>query len=220
MSASGSKTYLVLEIAASSAPDTPAADLARLKAALDEDAVASVLFVPRGESLPPVTTKALIELAQRRGAAAILADDAALARTLRADGVHLMWSKDQKQRFETAREILGERYIIGADAGRSRHDAMVLAESGASYVGFGIPAHVEDRDTAFRRQLGLVGWWSEIFEFPCVAFDVPDTRVAEQLAAAGADFLALTLPPDTSTATAASLTRAFAAALSGAKAGT
>jgi thiamine-phosphate pyrophosphorylase len=97
-------------------------------------------------------------------------------------------------RYGEARDILGGRFIVGADAGRSRHDAMTLGEAGADYVGFGIPAHVEDRESARSRRLELVGWWSEIFEVPCVAFDVETAEEAARLAAAGADFVALRAP--------------------------
>ena len=108
--------------------------------------------------------------------AALIEGDAQLARTLRADGVHLPWSKDTAARYGEAREMLGTRYIVGIDVGRSRHDAMTLAEEGADYIGFGIPPHVEDRSAAAARRLELVSWWSEIFEVPCVAFDVDDVR--------------------------------------------
>jgi thiamine-phosphate pyrophosphorylase len=68
---------------------------------------------------------------------------------------------------------------------------MSLGEAGAEYVGFGIPPHVEDRAAAAERRLELVAWWSEIFEPPCVAFDVDTVEDAAALAAAGADFVAV-----------------------------
>ena len=61
-------------------------------------------------------------------------------------------------------------------------------------MGFGIPAHVEDRETARARQLALIEWWSEIFEVPCVAFDVETSQEAVALAQSGADFVALAIP--------------------------
>jgi thiamine-phosphate pyrophosphorylase len=109
-----------------------------------------------------------------------------------------------------AREILGTRYIVGVDVGRSRHDAMSLAEDGADYIGFGIPAHVEDRQTAAERRLELIGWWSEIFEVPCVAFDVDSAEAATALAAAGADFVAIRLGVDLASADYAELASALA----------
>ena len=69
--------------------------LARLQAALDAAPIASVLIRPAaGASLEAGSAKPLIELAQKANAAALLAGDAQLARTLRADGVHLDAGKD------------------------------------------------------------------------------------------------------------------------------
>jgi thiamine-phosphate pyrophosphorylase len=141
----------------------------------------------------PQTTKRLIEIIQSHKVAALIADDAALARILKADGVHLSWSKDQVNRYKEAREILGARFIIGVDAGRSRHDAMTLGEAGADYIAFGIPQHVDDRETAIARRRSLIQWWAEIFEVPCVAFDVEDAGEAAGLAGANADFVAVRL---------------------------
>jgi thiamine-phosphate pyrophosphorylase len=156
--------------------------------------VAAVLIAPDGAPLDAARTKPLVDIVQARGVAALIEGDAALARTLRADGVHVSWSKDVLGRYGAAREILGARFIVGADAGRMRDDAMTLGEAGADYIGFGIPAHVEDRETARERQLELVAWWAEIFEPPCVAFDVESIEQAANLASAGADFVALTAP--------------------------
>ena len=139
----------------------------------------------------PLAARPLVELAQAKEIAALIAGDAQLARTLRADGVHLPWSKDVAASYGEAREVLGTRYIVGVDVGRSRHDAMTIAESGADYIGFGIPPHVDDRASATARRLELVSWWSEIFEVPCVAFDVETAEDAMALAAVGADFVAM-----------------------------
>jgi thiamine-phosphate pyrophosphorylase len=155
------------------------------------DAAAVLIAAPEGGCLEVGGARPLVEAAQAKGVAALIEADAQLARTLRADGVHLPWGKDLAARFSEAREVLGGRYIVGADAGRSRHEAMILGETGADYVGFGIPRHVEDRDTARERRLDLVAWWSEIFEVPCVAFDVETADDAAAVARAGADFVAL-----------------------------
>lgn len=207
--------YLIAEVdGAGPAEAAAAAAKARLTAALDAAPIASVLLVAAdGGSLPPALAKSLIELLQKRGSAALLADDAGLVRTLRADGVHLNWSKEQPKRYREARDMLGERFIVGADAGRSKDDAMTLGEEGADYIAFGIPAHVEDRDTASARQRDLVSWWSEIFEPPCVAFDVADEVAARGLAAAGADFIAVTLSVDLSPADVTGRIAAFASSV-------
>lgn len=183
-----SRLYLVLETGANAQ--------ARLDAAL-AGAIPSTLLLKaaRGKSLDATSVLPLLEMAHKKDIAVMLADDAQLVRTTKADGVHLTWSKDIGQRAAEAREILGHRYMLGADVGRSRHDAMQIGEAGAEYVAFGIPSFVEDRDSARQRRAELCQWWSEIFEIPCVAFDVDGIEDAETLAALGTDFVALTIPP-------------------------
>ncbi len=185
--------YLVLETGATAAD--------RLRAALQTTAVATLLLVPPpGGSLEPGATKALIELAQAADVAVLIADDARLARTLRADGVHLTHTDTLAADYEDAREILGARAIVGAHAGKSRHDAMELAEAGADYIAFGAPAFAQDRAAAEARRQELIAWWAEIFEIPCVAFDVATAAEAGDLAAVGVDFLAVPLPAGLSVA--------------------
>ncbi len=168
------------------------ADPQQVAARLDAAGAATLLIAAReGGALTAADARSLVELAQKKDIAALIEGDAQLARTLRADGVHLPWSKDIVARYVEAREILGTRYIVGVDVGRSRHDAMSLAEDGADYIAFGIPPHVEDRASAAERRLELIFWWSEIFEVPCVAFDVDTAEDATALAAAGADFVAM-----------------------------
>ncbi len=171
---------------------TVGADPASLASILDA-AQAATLLVMADASAPLTATSArpLVELAQSKDIAALINGDAQLARTLRADGVHVPWGKDVVAQYAEAREVLGNRYIVGVDVGRTRHDAMSLAEAGADYIGFGIPAHVEDREAAAARRRELVGWWSEIFEVPCVAFDVESADEAIALAGLGADFIAM-----------------------------
>ena len=192
--------------------ETGAGGSQRLAAALASGDVASVVIsVPEGT--PAGDVQALIGAVQAAGAAALIRDDARLARTLKADGVHL--SVGNAKAFGEAREIVGSRGIVGVDAGRSRHEAMVAGEASAEYVAFGIPEHVEDRAKAHRRRCELVAWWSEIFEVPVVAFDVATAEEAGQLAAAGADFIALSLPAREPPAASGELVRAAQAAIAG-----
>lgn len=187
--------YLVLTVG----PDGQA--LERLQPVLAHKAPASILVTPaEGSTLEPQEALPIVQAGQAGGAAVLIANDPQLARTIKADGVHLDWSEDIDQRYEEAREILGQRFIVGVDAGRSRHHAMSLGEAGADYVGFGIPSFVEDRLKAKERQRELIAWWAEIFEIPTVAFDVEDHEAAAGLAKAGADFVARRLPPGLSPA--------------------
>lgn len=145
--------------------------------------------------LPEVASlTSIVKAAQGKGVAVLVENDAELAKALAADGVHLTWRKDPLEQFEAARQALGPDRIVGADVGRSRHDAMEVGEAGADYVAFGIPAHVEDRATALERQLDLVSWWVQLFEVPVVAFDASGPDDVDALAKAGADFIAVRWP--------------------------
>ena len=206
--------YLVLEIDEKAGANSNAA----LEAALSSAPFASVLITAiAGRPLAVPRVNSIVEQLQTKNIAAMIANDANLARQLRADGVHLTWSKDQAERFAEAREILGERFLVGVDAGRSRDDAMTLAEAGADYIAFGIPPHVEDRVSAAGRQEDLVSWWSELFQIPCVAFDAADAGAAARLAGAGADFVAVKVKTSDAPDTAREQVKLFAAAVKAAK---
>ena len=198
--------YAVIETA-DAAPE-------RLVAAFAAADIASILIVPpAGRTLDAASAAPLIELAQRRGAAALVAGDARLARTLKADGVHLANRPDLEQAYREARDALGSGRLIGIDAGISRHDAMTLAEAGVDYVAFGAPAHLKDRDKARMRRNELIAWWAEIFQLPCVAFDVETADEARALAEHGTDFVAVALPTGQPAAAARDLVADIAAAI-------
>ena len=190
--------------------------LDRLGAALSAAEFASVVIAPApGGGLDAGAARSLVEAAQRRNAAALIAEDAELARTLGAEGVHLVVAKTAKtaaRAYEAARAIVGHGAIVGVDAGISRHDAMTAAEDGADYVAFGAPAHLRDRAKARERRDDLIAWWAEIFEAPCVALDVETPEEATAIARAGADFVGVRLAGASAAAT-RELVGAIAAAL-------
>ena len=168
----------------------------RLRAAFEVCQASAVLIRPKaGQKLGAGEVKPLVDLSQDQGAAAILMDDAELARTLRADGVHLapdsQASPVTSQQIAAARAVLGADAIIGVEAGQSRHAAMEAGETGASYVAFGV-----DQRTDRQTRDDMVAWWAEIFEVPCVVLDVDTVAEASRGNADGADFVALTLPED------------------------
>ena len=173
------------------------ASLERLRAALGAAKVASVLIT--GGKLDAAAARPLVELIQSFDVAALIDGDAGLARALRADGVHLRGGPTLEAAYTEAREVLGTRYIIGGEAG-SRHDAMWLGEAGAEYVAFG-PSE---------EQADFVAWWAEIFEVPCVAFDVEDAGAMAQL---GADFVAVRLAASGSPADIAGQVQAVSAVI-------
>ncbi len=191
------------------------ADAARLQAALKASTIASALIRPApGAALNAAAISPLVSVLQKHGIAALVADDANLVKTLNADGLHLTWSKDIVARYTDARRALGTAAIIGADAGRSRHDAMELGEANADYIAFGIPPHVEDRAKAEHRQCDLIAWWSEIFEIPCTAFDVVDAGHATAVSHAGADFVTVLVSGHMTPDGAAAAIKAIAGAVS------
>lgn len=166
-------------------------------AALLRSDIAAVVLRPRaGEQIDARQAHDIVTALQGMGVAALVADDARLARTIGADGVALSAGDDILARYEEARGILGSRAIVGADAGTSRHDAMELGEAGADYIAFGLHAAESEQDggaAALRQE--FVGWWAEIFEPPVVAEDVRSAQEVALLAAAGADFVCVAVPP-------------------------
>jgi thiamine-phosphate pyrophosphorylase len=184
-----------------------------LSAAIGSAPIASVLLrISPGADVDPAAIPALVAIAQKNSIAALLEPAGSNSATRGADGIHVPWSSDIVRAFKTIRS---ERpgMIVGADAGRSRHEAMELGEAGADYVAFGIPPHVEDRAKAAERQRDLIAWWAELFEIPCVAFDVPDADAAHVLAIAGADFVSVRVTSKMSEKDAAAGIRAFSEAL-------
>lgn len=196
--------YLVIETSHSAAE--------RLEACLARVTAASLLIAaPPGASLNATEVRPLIEIAQRRGVAALLADDPRLARTLKADGVHLSAGRDgAAARYGEAREILGQRGIVGGEAGGSRHEAMELAEAGADYVAFEPEPDLAADEAAAERD-DLTVWWADVFEVPCVAMGAADADTARRLARAGADFIGIAIPAAVAVAEAADTVAAIAA---------
>jgi thiamine-phosphate pyrophosphorylase len=186
----------------------------RLAAALSAAGFACVIITSAaGADLDAGVARPLVEAAQGCNAAALIAEDAQLARTLRADGVHLGPAKAPASAYGAARSIVGDGGIVGVDVGISRHDAMTVAEQGADYVAFGAPIRLKERAKARARRDGLIAWWAEIFEAPCVALDAETPEEAQALARAGADFVGVRLAAEASAAATRARVAAIAAAL-------
>ncbi|MFN3863889.1 MAG: thiamine phosphate synthase [Erythrobacter sp.] len=120
----------------------------------------------------------------------IVNDSIALAKRLRADGVHL-GQNDGSPR--DARAQLGREAQIGVTCHASRHLAMEAGEAGADYVAFGafFPSSTKDKGDAERPVPELLRWWTQLFEIPCVAIGGITPDNCGPLVAAGADFLAV-----------------------------
>lgn len=120
----------------------------------------------------------------------IVNDSVALAKRLKADGVHLGQDDGSPK---DARAELGREAQIGVTCHASRHMAMEAGEAGADYVAFGafFPSTTKDKGDAERPQPELIEWWTQIFEIPCVAIGGITPENCGPLVEAGADFLAV-----------------------------
>jgi thiamine-phosphate pyrophosphorylase len=131
----------------------------------------------------------LAPIVQASGAAALFADSRIAARA-NADGVHVFARDDALlPALEDAIASMKPQRIVGAGGMRTRHDAMSAGELDVDYVAFGDPAPdgwTPDVDFIVER----VGWWSSIFNVPCVGF-APGLADVEPIAKAGADFVAI-----------------------------
>ena len=155
--------------------------------ALEAGDIAAVLMrLGQGDERTLINrAKALAPLVQKKDAALILAGHPELAAKSGADGAHLTGIDV----FDEAVGALKPDRIAGTGGLETRHDAMLAAEHGADYVMFGEPDENGERP-AFAAILDRVSWWAEVFETPCVGYARTLDEVA-QLAAAGADFVAV-----------------------------
>jgi thiamine-phosphate pyrophosphorylase len=158
-----------------------------LESALGATDVAAVLLrlADSGERTLIERAKAVAAVVQRHDVALILDGRPEMAARAGADGAHLSGI----QTFATAFSMLKPDRIAGAGGLRSRHDAMLAAETGADYVMFGDPDR-HGRRPGFEELLERLTWWTELFEIPCVAYAVGEQEI-EPLARTGADFIAL-----------------------------
>jgi len=118
----------------------------------------------------------------------ILNDRMDLAKACGADGVHLGQGDGDPRE---ARRLLGSSAQIGVTCHDSRHLAMEAGEAGADYVAFGAFFPTGTKATVHRPDPAILGWWSALFEIPCVAIGGITLENGRLLVDAGADFLAV-----------------------------
>jgi thiamine-phosphate pyrophosphorylase len=162
----------------------------RLSAALEGGPVAAFQF--RVKDIDQHEAARLAEPLQRICAdhevAFIVNDDMSLAKRLGADGVHLGQGDGDPRE---ARALLGSSAQVGVTCHDSRHLAMEAGEAGADYVAFGAFFPTTTKETLHRPDPSILGWWSTLFEVPCVAIGGVTPANAKILVDAGADFLAV-----------------------------
>src|SRR5512141_2388004 len=161
-----------------------------LAQALDAGDVAAVQV--RLKDMPDEVIAAAVDvilpIAAARGVAVILNDRPDLAARLGCDGVHV--GQDDAPLAE-ARRLVGKDRMIGVTCHDSLHLAMEAAEGGADYVAFGAFFPTTTTDASTRADPELLTGWQQDMLIPCVAIGGITVATARQLAAAGADFLAV-----------------------------
>jgi thiamine-phosphate pyrophosphorylase len=123
---------------------------------------------------------ALLPVTQRADIALLLDGDAALARELGCDGVHVA-----AEMTAAARAIAGDALSVGAACGASVDAAIDAAEAGADYVAFG-PVVGDDAV-----ELETVSNWASAMVVPCVVGGGLAGDNVAGWAATGAEFIAL-----------------------------
>lgn len=167
-------------------PDTPNPEQfpRQLMSVLSGPEIAALL-VRRGsmdEAAYASLAERLIQIGQAAGAAVLIEDDAALAKTLGADGVHV--GSGGLKALRAAIDLIKPDGIVGAGNIRSRHDAMSFGELDVDYVMFGPLGGATDPQAA-----ELAQWWAETFEVPAIHSDpAADPALVKQTPA---EFIAL-----------------------------
>jgi thiamine-phosphate pyrophosphorylase len=132
--------------------------------------------------------EALAPVCLRHDVAVILNDRPDLAARLGCDGVHVGQSDAS---YAEARRLMGPGRMVGVTCHDSRHLAMEAAEAGADYVAFGAFFPTTTKDASARAKPEILTIWQETMETPCVAIGGVTVASGRELAAAGADFLAV-----------------------------
>lgn len=162
----------------------------RLKRALSAGPVAAFQFRVKGVDQHEAARLAepLQRICADADVAFIVNDSTSLAKRLGADGVHL---GQEDGDLREARALLGPNAQIGATCHASRHLAMEAGEAGADYVAFGAFFPTTTKQVQHHAEPVLLSWWATLFELPCVAIGGITPANAGALAAAGADFVAV-----------------------------
>ena len=151
------------------APDALSADqlLSCAEAACGAGDAASIV-------IPPGIGSATVARLQNLGLAVLSLDAANSA----CDGVHLDAANADVAK---ARARAGKGGIVGAYCAASRHTAMQAAEDGADYIALS--------QNAYAPKEPIIGWWADLFEIPCVAFDPVEPQDLDILLPQKPDFI-------------------------------
>ncbi|MEX0347467.1 MAG: thiamine phosphate synthase [Rhizobiaceae bacterium] len=150
--------------------------------------VASVIFWPAqlGERDFQRLCEVAVPQVQAAGAAAVIAGDRRIAARCAADGVHF----DKKEDISEALRGGQDGMIVGAGGAKNRHEALELGELRPDYVFFG-RFGFDNKPQPHPRNLALGQWWAELVEIPCIVMAGSVIGSIEEIAATGAEFVAV-----------------------------
>lgn len=132
--------------------------------------------------------KSLRELTQDYKSLLLINDDAQLAASVDADGVHL--GKDDIS-IEEARSTLGEDKIIGASCYASYVNAQPVINASADYIAFGSFFPSPTKPDAPRAEIELIQQAKRDYKIPVCAIGGITPQNATNVLAAGADMIAV-----------------------------
>jgi thiamine-phosphate pyrophosphorylase len=169
-------------------------DLDAFAATLDEAlgagdvAALQIRLKPADDAAIVAAVERLAPIARRHDVAVLLNDRPDLARATGCDGVHI---GQQDGALAEARRTMGPDAMIGVTCHDDRDLAWDAAEGGADYVAFGAFYPTGTKETEHRPGLDILTVWQETVEVPCVAIGGITVETAEEIARAGADFVAV-----------------------------
>ena len=177
---------LVLVLHASGDAEAQAAVLAT---ALSGGDVASVIIVQNtlDEAAFLSASEILVPIAQEAGAAAIIAGDTRAIGRSGADGIHL--TAEPRHIADAIKKSNGKS-IVGANAGKTRDQALDVGEERPDYIFIG-KLDGDTHEDPHPRNLEMGQWWAEIIEIPAIIMAGNTVNSVADAAATGAEFIAL-----------------------------
>jgi thiamine-phosphate pyrophosphorylase len=166
------------------------ADPSRLLSALEGGDVASLILPAwdRDNDAFQQFAEAVVPHAQAQGTAVMIAgEDARVAMRVQADGIHF---DGRRADLDELIEKHQSKMMIGAGGAASRDEALDLGEARPDYIFFGRFGY-DLKPGPHPRNLKLGQWWSEMVQLPCIVAAGAELDSAADVAATGADFVAL-----------------------------
>ena len=129
----------------------------------------------------------IVPIAQGAGIAVIIAGDSRIAGRVQADGIHV--EAKPRDLAETIERLAG-KMMVGAGGAKTRDEALELGEERPDYMFFGRFGY-DNKPEPHPRNLSLGEWWAQMIQIPCIVMAGSDLASIEEVAATGAEFVAL-----------------------------